>query len=84
MLAGSLDGHVKVFELNDFKVTSASKYPAPVLSMGISPDCSLLAVGMADGMLSVRKHARPKPLQVRLGLLVVVCCVGLCVFAEGV
>lgn len=65
MLAGSLDGHVKVFELNNFKVTSASKYPAPVLSMGISPDCSLLAVGMADGMLSVRKHARPKPLQVR-------------------
>jgi U3 small nucleolar RNA-associated protein 15 len=64
MLAGSLDGHVKVFELNDFKVTSASKYPAAVLSMGISPDCSLLAVGMADGMLSVRKHARPKPLQV--------------------
>jgi U3 small nucleolar RNA-associated protein 15 len=65
MLAGSLDGHVKVFELNDFKVTSASKYPAPVLSMGISPDCSLLAVGMADGTLSVRKHARPKPVQVR-------------------
>jgi U3 small nucleolar RNA-associated protein 15 len=65
MLAGSLDGHVKVFELNDFKVTSASKYPAPVTSMAISPDCSLLAVGMGDGMLSVRKHARPKPLQVR-------------------
>lgn len=65
MLAGSLDGHVKVFELNDFKVTSASKYPAPVLSMGFSPDCSLLAVGMADGTLSVRKHARPKPVQVR-------------------
>ena len=67
MLAGSLDGHVKVFELNDFKVTSASKYPAPVSSLGISPDCSLLAVGMTDGMLSVRKHARPKPLQVRAG-----------------
>jgi hypothetical protein len=64
LLAGSLDGHVKVFELDDFRVTSASKYPAPVLSMGISPDCSLLAVGMADGMLSVRKHARPRVMQV--------------------
>jgi U3 small nucleolar RNA-associated protein 15 len=59
---------LQVFELDDFRVTSASKYPAPVLSMGISPDCSLLAVGMADGMLSVRKHARPRVLQVCVGL----------------
>ena len=64
MLAGSLDGHVKIFELDDFKVTHASKYPAPVMSLGLSQDCSLLAVGMADGMLSVRKHARPKAMQV--------------------
>eukprot|EP00879_Flechtneria_rotunda_P019276 GHRR01020243.1.p1 GENE.GHRR01020243.1~~GHRR01020243.1.p1 ORF type:complete len:421 (+),score=116.30 GHRR01020243.1:737-1999(+) len=60
MLAGSLDGHVKIFELDNFKVTHASKYPAPVMSLGLSADCSLLAVGMADGMLSVRKHGKPK------------------------
>ncbi len=41
------------------QVTHASKYPAPVLSLGISPDCQLLAVGMADGTLSVRRHERP-------------------------
>lgn len=70
MLAGSLDGHVKMFELDDFKVTHASKYPAPVMGLGLSADCSLLAVGMADGMLSVRKHARPKAVQVRLGMVV--------------
>ncbi|WIA16183.1 hypothetical protein OEZ85_012896 [Tetradesmus obliquus] len=63
MLAGSLDGHVKIFELDDFKVTHASKYPAPVTGLGLSADCSLLAVGMADGMLSVRKHAKPKVVQ---------------------
>lgn len=40
MLAGSLDGHVKIYELDDFKVTHASKYPAPVLGLGLSPDCS--------------------------------------------
>lgn len=40
-------------------MTHASKYPAPVLSLGISPDCQLLAVGMADGTLSVRRHERP-------------------------
>jgi hypothetical protein len=65
MLAGSLDGHVKIFELDDFKVTHASKYPGPVTGLGLSADCSLLAVGMADGMLSVRKHAKPKVVQVR-------------------
>ncbi|KAG2498088.1 hypothetical protein HYH03_003846 [Edaphochlamys debaryana] len=60
MLAGSLDGHVKVFELDSFRVTHATKYPSPVMSLGISPDCRLLAVGMADSTLSVRKHDRPK------------------------
>lgn len=66
MLAGSLDGHVKIFELDTFKVTHASKYPSPILSLGLSPDCGLLAVGMADGALSIRKHAKPKPVQVSL------------------
>jgi U3 small nucleolar RNA-associated protein 15 len=60
LLAGSLDGHVKVFELDAFTVTHATKYPAPVLSLGLSGDAGLLAVGLADGTLTVRKHARPK------------------------
>jgi U3 small nucleolar RNA-associated protein 15 len=64
LLAGSLDGHVKIFELDTFRVTHASKYPAPVLSLGLSKDCSTLAVGTADGMLSVRKHARPRVVEV--------------------
>ena len=60
MLAGSLDGHVKVFELDSFKVSHSSKYPSPVLSLGISPDCKLLAVGLSDGTLSIRQHDRPR------------------------
>ena len=51
----------QVYELDGFRVTHASRYPAPVLSLGLSPDCSLLAVGTADGALSVRRHARPRP-----------------------
>lgn len=43
-------------------MTHATKYPAPVLSLGISGDAGLLAVGLADGTLTVRKHARPKAL----------------------
>jgi len=43
------------------QVTHAIRYPAPVLSMGISPDCSTLVVGMVDGLLSVKRHAKPPP-----------------------
>lgn len=35
-------------------MTHASRYPAPVLSMGISPNCTTLAVGMTSGLLSIR------------------------------
>jgi hypothetical protein len=57
-----------VFELDSFSVTHASKYPSPVLSLGLSPDCRLLAVGMADGTLSVRTHDRPRAATAAPGL----------------
>lgn len=69
LLVGSLDGHVKVHELDGMGVTHASRYPAPILSVALSPDCSVLAVGMADGLLSLRKHARqPQPADASLGM----------------
>ena len=58
---------VQVYDLDTFKVTHASKYPGPVLSLGISPDCGLLAVGQADGQLSIRKHSKPKVVPVEAG-----------------
>ncbi len=58
---------VQVYDLDTFQVTHASKYPAPVLSLGLAPSCSLLAVGMADGVLSVRRHMRPLPREPLLG-----------------
>lgn len=63
LLAGSLDGHVKVFELDAWRVTAASRYPAPVTGVSISADAGALAVGMADGTLCVRRHARPRAAQ---------------------
>jgi len=68
LLAGSLDGHVKVIELDGFKVTHASRYPAPVLSLGLSPDCGMLAVGMADGGVAVRRHDKPRAVTEGLGV----------------
>ena len=42
-----------------FQLTHVSKYPAPILSLAVSPDCSKLAVGMANGVLSIRQR-RPQ------------------------
>lgn len=74
LLAGSLDGHVKVFELDAWRVTAASRYPAPVTGVSISADAGALAVGMADGTLCVRRHARPRAAQVRESPIMRCCC----------
>eukprot|EP00887_Chlorella_sp_A99_P001615 scaffold8.g1615.t1 len=67
LLSASLDGLLKVYELDTFSVTHAARYPSPILSAALSPDCRLLATGMADGLLSVRQHARPKPSPLLVG-----------------
>jgi U3 small nucleolar RNA-associated protein 15 len=47
LLTGSLDQHVKIYNVMDYKVVHSIKYPSPVMSVGISPTDSTLAVGMA-------------------------------------
>ena len=49
-----------MYELEGFRVTHAQKYPGPILSLDIAPDCSALAVGQADGLLCLRKHSAPR------------------------
>ncbi|KAJ1933711.1 U3 small nucleolar RNA-associated protein, partial [Kickxella alabastrina] len=56
LLAGSLDHHVKVYDVQTFKMTYSANYPAPVLSVALSPDNTLLAVGMASGVFSLRRR----------------------------
>lgn len=36
VLTGSLDHHVKIYDVKDYHVTYSIKYPAPILSVGIS------------------------------------------------
>ena len=50
----------QVYELERFKVVHVSRYAAPVLSLGLAPNCALLAVGLADGQLAVRRHSHNK------------------------
>ena len=60
LLSSGLDGFVKVYELDTFKVTHSTKYPEPVLSFDISPTCSVMALGMQNSALGIR--AAPKPM----------------------
>ncbi|KAK8850439.1 hypothetical protein IAR55_004357 [Kwoniella newhampshirensis] len=56
VLAGGLDTMVKVYDVEEWKVVHTMRYPAPILSLAVSPDDTHIAAGMTDGTLSVRRR----------------------------
>ncbi|KAH3674308.1 hypothetical protein WICPIJ_009587 [Wickerhamomyces pijperi] len=61
ILAGSLDGHVKVFDEFDWEVKFGWKFGGAVLSCGVSPDSKHFVAGLASGLLSIKtKKSEPK------------------------
>lgn len=60
VLTGALDGHVKIYDAASWSVVHGVKYPKPVLSLAVSPDEKHLAVGMVDGLLSIRTRLSGK------------------------
>uniref|UniRef100_A0A8C2K3K4 U3 small nucleolar RNA-associated protein 15 homolog n=1 Tax=Cyprinus carpio TaxID=7962 RepID=A0A8C2K3K4_CYPCA len=61
LLTGSLDRHVKVYN-SSYKVVHNFDCDASILSMAVAPDDEVVAVGMTNGVLSVRhrKHKKDK------------------------
>ncbi|KDN51263.1 hypothetical protein RSAG8_00892, partial [Rhizoctonia solani AG-8 WAC10335] len=59
LLTGGLDQLVKVYDVATYRVVHTMRYPAPVLSVAVSPDDTHIAAGMVDGSLSVRRR-QPK------------------------
>ncbi|OMJ27312.1 U3 small nucleolar RNA-associated protein 15-like protein [Smittium culicis] len=57
ILAASLDQFVKVYDLISYQLVASIKYPQPILKVGMSPDNSVLVVGMVSGLLSIKKRA---------------------------
>ncbi|XP_043120894.1 U3 small nucleolar RNA-associated protein 15 homolog [Puntigrus tetrazona] len=53
LLTGSLDRHIKVYN-SSYKIVHNFDCDASILSMAIAPDDEVLAVGMTNGVLSVR------------------------------
>lgn len=56
VLTGGLDQLVKVYDVEDWSVVHTMRYPAPLLSLAMSPDDTHIAAGMTDGTLSVRRR----------------------------
>lgn len=59
VVSGGLDGHVKVFETGSWNVVAGTKYPSPILSLGVitagaNAADRHLAVGMQSGVLSLK------------------------------
>ncbi|CAG0890483.1 unnamed protein product [Cyprideis torosa] len=60
LLSGSLDRHVKIYDITDYSVVHSLTYPSPVLSLGVAENAELspLVVGMTDGVISIRHRGR--------------------------
>ncbi|OLL25335.1 U3 small nucleolar RNA-associated protein 15 [Neolecta irregularis DAH-3] len=54
ILTGGLDGHMKIYDVKDWKVVHGVKYSAPILSLALSPDDKHIVCGMTSGLLSIR------------------------------
>lgn len=56
LMSASLDRHVKIYDISTFRVIHNIDFPNAILSMAISEHDDILAVGMIDGIISVRKR----------------------------
>ncbi|CAH0399445.1 unnamed protein product [Chilo suppressalis] len=61
LMSASLDRHVKIYDISTFTVVHNIDFPNAILSMGISEHDDTLAVGMIDGVISIRKRDKPVP-----------------------
>ncbi|CAL5208950.1 unnamed protein product [Lathyrus oleraceus] len=56
IMSVGLDGYFKVFDYGSMKVTYSMRFPAPLLSVGYSPDCSTRVIGTSNGIIYAAKR----------------------------
>ncbi|KAK7392369.1 hypothetical protein VNO78_20805 [Psophocarpus tetragonolobus] len=56
IMSVGLDGYLKVFDYGALKVTHSMRFPAPLLSVGYSPDCSTRVIGTSNGLIYASKR----------------------------
>lgn len=55
VLSVALDGYMKVFDYSKLKITHSMKFPAPLLSIAVSPDGRTRAIGSSNGIIFAGK-----------------------------
>lgn len=60
LMSASLDRHVKIYDISNFNVVHNIDFPNAVLSLAVSENDEALAVGMVDGVISIRKRDKPE------------------------
>lgn len=62
LLSGSLDRHVKIFDVATYQVVHTLDYPNAILSLDVSPGDETVVAGMVDGLVSIsRREEEVKP-----------------------
>lgn len=56
LLSGSLDRHVKIYDVSTFKVVHTLDYPNAVLSLGVSKNDDTVVAGLVDGLVSISRR----------------------------
>ncbi len=56
VLSVGLDGYMKVFDYGRMRVTHSMRFPAPLMSIGFSPDCGVRVIGSSNGVMYVGKR----------------------------
>lgn len=55
LMSGSLDRHVKVYDLKSYEVVHTLDYPNGVLSLGVSENDETVVAGLVDGLVCIRR-----------------------------
>ncbi|XP_035213494.1 U3 small nucleolar RNA-associated protein 15 homolog [Stegodyphus dumicola] len=61
LMSGSLDRHIKIYDVTSYEVVHTLNYSSPILSVAAAPEDKVVAVGMTDGLLSIKHRKTDKP-----------------------
>lgn len=56
LLSGSLDRHVKIYDVSTFKTVHTLDFPNAILSLGVSKNDDTLVAGLVDGLVSINRR----------------------------